>query len=152
MSNKSTSTQQSRQRYKLEASTSLLCMVIYQRSWSSINNNQPDEWCLRTLRQACSQEYPGSAMCVQNLNDSRGFAIRITYRISLRSSSLWEPRHPLLKVVLMDTTLKVDLYQKETWSRMSQLDPSYSKAITTPTGPKPDQSPHGSNLRFSFQY
>ena len=38
-------------------------------------------------------------MCVQNLNDSRGLAIRITYRISLRSSSLWEPRHPLLKVV-----------------------------------------------------
>ncbi len=27
-----------------------------------------------------------------------GRAIRITYRISLRSSSLWEPRHPLLKV------------------------------------------------------
>jgi hypothetical protein len=40
-------------------------------------------------------------MCVQNLDDSRGFAIRITYRISLRSSSLWEPRHPLLKVVLV---------------------------------------------------
>jgi hypothetical protein len=39
-------------------------------------------------------------MCVQNLDDSRGPAIRITYRISLRSSSLWEPRHPLLKVVL----------------------------------------------------
>ena len=39
-------------------------------------------------------------MCVQNLNDSRGLAIRITYRISLRSSSLWEPRHPSLKVVL----------------------------------------------------
>ena len=38
-------------------------------------------------------------MCVQNFDDSRGFAIRITYRISLRSSSLWEPRHPLLKVV-----------------------------------------------------
>ena len=53
-----------------------------------------------TLRQACSQENPGSAMCVQNFNGSRGFAIRITYRISLRSSSLWEPRHPLLKVVL----------------------------------------------------
>ena len=27
-----------------------------------------------------------------------GFAIRMTYRISLRSSSIWEPRHPLLKV------------------------------------------------------
>ena len=26
------------------------------------------------------------------------FAIRMTYRISLRSSSMWEPRHPLLKV------------------------------------------------------
>ena len=38
-------------------------------------------------------------MCVQNLDDSQSFAIRITYRISLRSSSLWEPRHPLLKVV-----------------------------------------------------
>ena len=54
---------------------------------------------MRTLRQACSQEIPGSAMCVQNFDDSRGLAIRITYRISLRSSSLWEPRHPLLKVV-----------------------------------------------------
>ena len=39
-------------------------------------------------------------MCVQNFDDSRSFAIRITYRISLRSSSLWEPRHPLLKVVI----------------------------------------------------
>ena len=29
----------------------------------------------------------------------RSRAIRITYRISLRSSSLWEPRHPSLKVV-----------------------------------------------------
>jgi hypothetical protein len=39
-------------------------------------------------------------MCVQNFDDSRGPAIRITYRISLRSSSLWDPRHPLLKVVM----------------------------------------------------
>ena len=58
------------------------------------------EWGVRTLRQACCQEIPGSAMCVQNFDDSRGLAIRITYRISLRSSSLWEPRHPLLKVVM----------------------------------------------------
>ena len=48
-----------------------------------------------------TRHVPGSAMCVQNFDDSRGFAIRITYRISLRSSSLWEPRHPLLKVVLV---------------------------------------------------
>ena len=38
-------------------------------------------------------------MCVQRFDDSRRYAIRTTYRISLRSSSLWEPRHPLLKVV-----------------------------------------------------
>ena len=54
---------------------------------------------LQTLSQPCRQEIPGSAMCVQNFDDSRGLAIRITYRISLRSSSLWKPRHPLLKVV-----------------------------------------------------
>ena len=58
------------------------------------------EWGPQTLRQACYRENPESAMCVQNFNDSRGLAIRITYRISLRSSSLWEPRHPSLKVVL----------------------------------------------------
>ena len=47
---------------------------------------------------------PESAMCVQNFDDSRGLAIRITYRISLRSSSLWEPRHPSLKVVYRHET------------------------------------------------
>ena len=41
----------------------------------------------------------GSASCVQSFDDSQFSAIRITYRISLRSSSLWEPRHPLLKVL-----------------------------------------------------
>ena len=54
----------------------------------------------QTLQQECSQEYPGSARCVQSFDDSLDSAIRITYRISLRSSSMWEPRHPSLKVVL----------------------------------------------------
>ena len=45
---------------------------------------------------------PASAMCVQSFDDSRDRAIRITYRISLRSSSLWEPRRPLLKVVYIN--------------------------------------------------
>jgi hypothetical protein len=40
------------------------------------------------------------ARCVQSFDDSLAFAIRMTYRISLRSSSLWEPRHPLLKVLV----------------------------------------------------
>jgi hypothetical protein len=44
--------------------------------------------------------FPQSAMCVQRFDDSRSSAIHITYRISLRSSSLREPRDPLLIVVL----------------------------------------------------
>ena len=38
-----------------------------------------------------------AAMCVQRFDDSLGPAIRITYRVSRRSSSLWEPRDPSLK-------------------------------------------------------
>eukprot|EP00850_Spirogloea_muscicola_P023909 SM000405S15258 [mRNA] locus=s405:20290:20552:- [translate_table: standard] len=40
------------------------------------------------------------AICVQRFDDSRNSAIHTTYRISLRSSSLREPRYPLLRVVL----------------------------------------------------
>ena len=42
-----------------------------------------------------------SAICVQRFDDSLNSAIHITYRISLRSSSLREPRYPLLTVVSM---------------------------------------------------
>src|SRR3569623_1304795 len=41
---------------------------------------------------------PKSAICVQRFDDSLNSAIRITYRISLRSSSSREPRYPLLRV------------------------------------------------------
>lgn len=44
-------------------------------------------------------ERASGATCVQKLDDSRNSAIHITYRISLRSSSLQEPRYPLLRVV-----------------------------------------------------
>ena len=44
---------------------------------------------------------PKGAMCVQRFDDSLNSAIHITYRISLRSSSMREPRDPLLKVVLI---------------------------------------------------
>ncbi|CAN0592893.1 unnamed protein product, partial [Laminaria digitata] len=57
-------------------------------------------WGERRLRQACSQGYPGSARCVQSFDDSLDSASRKTYRISLRSSSLGEPRHPSLEVFL----------------------------------------------------
>ena len=42
---------------------------------------------------------PPGAMCVQRFDDSLNSAIHITYRISLRSSSMPEPRDPLLKVL-----------------------------------------------------
>jgi hypothetical protein len=44
---------------------------------------------------------PRSARCVQRFDDSLNSAIHITYRISLRSSSMREPRDPLLKVVYL---------------------------------------------------
>ena len=42
-----------------------------------------------------------SAGCVRKSDDSWGSAIRIAYRISLRSSSLWEPRYPSLKIFIV---------------------------------------------------
>jgi hypothetical protein len=41
-------------------------------------------------------------MCVQRFDDSLNSAIHTTYRISLRSSSMPEPRDPLLKVVIIN--------------------------------------------------
>src|SRR5881392_1581596 len=48
---------------------------------------------------------PKSAICVQRFDDSLNSAIHITYRISLRSSSMREPRDPLLKVLYKFTFL-----------------------------------------------
>lgn len=50
------------------------------------------------LKQACSWS-PMSAICVQSFDDSLSPAIHTRYRISLRSSSMREPRYPLLRVV-----------------------------------------------------
>ena len=51
------------------------------------------------LEETCVRAEPGCAICVQRFDDSLNSAIRTTYRISLRSSSLREPRYPLLRVV-----------------------------------------------------
>ena len=48
-----------------------------------------------------------SAICVQRFDGSRNSAIHTTYRISLRSSSLREPRYPLLRVVLVCDTQRL---------------------------------------------
>lgn len=52
-----------------------------------------------TLKQACFQGYPESAVCVQESVGSRNSAIHNAYRSSLHPSSLFEPRHRSLKVV-----------------------------------------------------
>ena len=65
------------------------------------NKDIPQGVFCRGDEQTLQQTYfRGSASCVQSFDDSLDFAIRMTYRISLRSSSLWEPRHPLLKVLI----------------------------------------------------
>ena len=54
---------------------------------------------LTPMRQACPREGPSGATCVQRLDGSRDSAIHTTYRISLRSSSMREPRYPLPRVI-----------------------------------------------------
>ena len=51
-------------------------------------------------------EISKSAMCVQRFDDSRNSAIHITYRISLRSSSMSESRDSLLKVLIIRCLLE----------------------------------------------
>ena len=57
------------------------------------------EWC-NDARTGMPFGMPKGAMCVQRFDDSLNSAIHITYRISLRSSSMPEPRDPLLKVLI----------------------------------------------------
>ena len=54
------------------------------------------------LEGAFFQSETGRAICVQRFDDSLNSAIRTTYRISLRSSSLREPRYPSAGVVLFE--------------------------------------------------
>ena len=51
-----------------------------------------------TPRQACPRPKASGATCVQRLDGSRDSAIHTKYRISLRSSSMREPRYPLPRV------------------------------------------------------
>jgi hypothetical protein len=54
-----------------------------------------------TLEQACPSEYQRAQCAFKDSMTHWNSAIRITYRISLRSSSMPEPRDPLLKVLLL---------------------------------------------------
>ncbi|CAG8614357.1 12180_t:CDS:2 [Acaulospora colombiana] len=68
------------------------------------------------------------ARCVRRFDDSLNSAIHITYRISLRSSSMREPRDPLLKVVLVARYAQVHsitfgVCKKVLWANGGQKSP-----------------------------
>jgi hypothetical protein len=62
------------------------------------NSLRVQAWVHMKLRQAYLHN--GGAICVQRFNDSLCSAIHTTFRGSLRSSSMREPRDPSLKVVI----------------------------------------------------
>ena len=80
-------------------------------------------------------------MCVQRFDDSRNSAIHITYRISLRSSSMPEPRDPLLKVlIIINHTQTVHLH-KGSVGALAGTGPriEYPPATGFPVGPPKQQ-------------
>ena len=68
-----------------------------------------------TLKEACSVPKHTSAMCVQSFDDSLNSAIHTTYRISLRSSSLREPRYPLSRVLVTLKTRYIRYRGAQKW-------------------------------------
>ena len=79
----------------------------------------------------------GSAMCVQRFDDSQSSAIRITYRISLRSSSFQEPRYPswIVISVLILTSLSLVPYS----SRVTP-HPNHSQLSNDPSAGSPTET------------
>ena len=73
----------------------------YQRdsSLSDCNGNTQPSWVQGDTEENVLPGIPESAVCVRSFDDSLSSAIRKTYRSSLRSSSMREPRYPLLRVV-----------------------------------------------------
>ena len=81
------------------------------------------------LEETCFPAEPRSAICVQRFDDSLNSAIRTTYRISLRSSSLREPRYPSAGVVCW-------LLTEDTRHRRA-----HSKRRRAPTRERPERDP-----------
>jgi hypothetical protein len=61
-------------------------------------------------------------MCVQRFDDSLNSAIHITYRISLRSSSMPEPRDPLLKVLNLFFDIPQTTQNSRVWDPLAGAD------------------------------
>ena len=97
-----------------------------------------------TLKQTCFQGYPESAGCVQGSIDSRNSAIHSAYRISLRPSSLFEPRHPSLKVVkvrLLETRLLERFGRVVNPARADQRAAAERESHQGPAGPRAPDPP-----------
>ncbi|KAJ3884118.1 hypothetical protein F5879DRAFT_813457 [Lentinula edodes] len=75
---------------------------------------------------------PEGARCVQRFDDSLNSAIHITYRISLRSSSMGEPRDPLLKVVLMHRWMNRNRRRMCTYPKASNNPPPKNSIMILP--------------------
>src|ERR1700754_2145225 len=93
---------------------------------------------MATLRQAC-HPVTGGAMCVQRFDDSLIDAVHTTYRILLRSSSMREPRDPLLKVLFSlcppdrsDTNITPRLYQGHAGGRGPARGPNGRGRLNPP--------------------
>jgi hypothetical protein len=76
---------------------------------------------------------PKGAMCVQRFDDSLNSAIHTTYRISLRSSSMPEPRDPLLKVVIITLLLTLIAITKGLWLVLVVGEPTQETRSTQKT-------------------
>lgn len=72
-------------------------------------------------------------MCVQRFDDSLNSAIHTTFRISLRSSSMPEPRDPLLKVVTIISFSDADCNYKGFISVLSAGEPTEETYSTQKT-------------------
>lgn len=69
----------------------------HQSSPTPLNQNRAD---IQVKSHSNKHTPKGSAICVQRFNDSQTSAVRITYRSSLRSSSIQEPRYPSWRVII----------------------------------------------------
>lgn len=80
-------------------------------------------------------------MCVQRFDDSQSSAIRITYRISLRSSSFQEPRYPswivLTLLILTSLSLVPTLTQV---SSLSLASPTSQTLSNDPSAGSPTET------------
>jgi hypothetical protein len=87
-----------------------------------------------------------TAICVQRFDDSRNSAIHTTYRISLRSSSLREPRYPLLRVVFVSRPAEPRRVQLQTNSLVGCV-----KWLPTAGGDAPTARPTRETAAHAFQ-